>query len=301
MNPYIVKSGDTLSSIAQRNGISLSQLISLNPQFASNPGLIRPGQSVSLNGGGSAVQTQVPQAKTQSQLDSEYATAAAAHPTLAGNTPDALAYASSTGDYSGLVNNQGKPFSSADQTAAVTQATNDISPYYQAQQAKDTGDTTSQLDTTQAGYQKFLGDQAAQFRTDKMAQDQTDANQGVLFSGGRAQRNQNLADSYARAGDYAKTQYGNSIANTARNYGYNYGDQAASGLSQYYNLGGNTYNPNVAQNGVGSSGLSSVYNSNQGFQGTQINAAKAAAQQRAAGLLYNKGNKLVGTGYTNQY
>lgn len=51
---YTVNSGDTLSAIAQKNGMSLSELLSNNPQFQSNPGLIKPGQTVNLNGTPSA-------------------------------------------------------------------------------------------------------------------------------------------------------------------------------------------------------------------------------------------------------
>lgn len=43
-----VKSGDTLSAIARDAGISLNDLLELNPQFQANPNLIRSGQSVNL-------------------------------------------------------------------------------------------------------------------------------------------------------------------------------------------------------------------------------------------------------------
>jgi len=47
---YTVARGDTLSSIASRNGVSLSSLISANPQI-SNPNLIYPGQTIHIPGG----------------------------------------------------------------------------------------------------------------------------------------------------------------------------------------------------------------------------------------------------------
>lgn len=300
MNPYTVKSGDTLSAIAQRNGLTLSQLIALNPQFASNPNLIKPGQVVNLvaSGGGQAVQ---PAGKTQAQVDAEYAAAAASHPVLKGNTPEMITYATTTGDYSGLLNAQGMPFSASDQRAALDQATTDLSPYYQAQQKKETQDTEATLAAKKAAYEKYLADQAIAFQTDKTAQDQSAANQGVLFSGGRLQKLKQLGDTYSANDTYKKTSVGSEIGQTARDFGYKYGDSAANSLSSYFNLGGNTYNPNVASGGVGSTGLSSIYSANQGFQGTEINAAKAAAQKRAAGLLANKGNKLVASGYLNQF
>lgn len=46
----IVKAGDTLSGIAREAGVTLAQLLDLNPQFRTNPNLIRVGQSVTLPG-----------------------------------------------------------------------------------------------------------------------------------------------------------------------------------------------------------------------------------------------------------
>lgn len=45
---HVVRAGDTLSRIAQQNGLTLAQLLALNPQFAANPNKIRPGQEVRL-------------------------------------------------------------------------------------------------------------------------------------------------------------------------------------------------------------------------------------------------------------
>ena len=46
---YTVKSGDTLSAIASRSGMSLQTLLAQNPEYQSNPNLIVPGQTVRLN------------------------------------------------------------------------------------------------------------------------------------------------------------------------------------------------------------------------------------------------------------
>src|SRR5690606_35344586 len=46
-----VRSGDTLSGIAARNGVGLADLLAANPQIR-NPNLIYPGQTVHLPGGG---------------------------------------------------------------------------------------------------------------------------------------------------------------------------------------------------------------------------------------------------------
>ena len=48
---YVVRSGDTLSGIAAAHGVSLARLEAANPQIL-HPDLIRPGQHVSIPGGG---------------------------------------------------------------------------------------------------------------------------------------------------------------------------------------------------------------------------------------------------------
>jgi LysM repeat protein len=45
---YTVRSGDTLGKIAGQNGMSLPQLLALNPQFQGNPNVIQVGQQVNL-------------------------------------------------------------------------------------------------------------------------------------------------------------------------------------------------------------------------------------------------------------
>lgn len=51
---YTVKSGDTLSKIASTQGRTLAELLATNPQYASNPNLIRPGDVVKTGGNATA-------------------------------------------------------------------------------------------------------------------------------------------------------------------------------------------------------------------------------------------------------
>ncbi|MFN8639246.1 MAG: LysM domain-containing protein [Dehalococcoidia bacterium] len=48
MATYTVQSGDTLSAIAEANGITLAEVIRLNPQIA-NPDLIHPGDEITIS------------------------------------------------------------------------------------------------------------------------------------------------------------------------------------------------------------------------------------------------------------
>jgi nucleoid-associated protein YgaU len=49
---YTVVSGDNLTKIARQYGVTLADLLSVNPQFRANPNLIHPGDIVNIPGGG---------------------------------------------------------------------------------------------------------------------------------------------------------------------------------------------------------------------------------------------------------
>jgi len=242
---------------------------------------------------------------TQEQLDAlnkSYADALKTHALAATNTPETILNSYLTGDWSGVSDSTGKPFSLADQQAALASSEAALKPYYEAQTQKDTQDAEALMKQKQLDYQNYLDTQATKFQEDKTTLDQSAANQGVLFSGGRTQKERSLQGAYEKAQAYKQASTGADIASVARDFAYKQGSPAAGGLSQYYNLGGQNYNPGVATGGVTPGGLSSVYNAGgYPFQGTSVVTAKAEAQKRAAGMLWNKGNKLLSTGYTNQY
>lgn len=282
-----------LTQWQQQNGMNSS-----TPGFGTNWG---PRSIAAASGGTAGVQTQGPAAGAPPFTPEEANKALQSHPLSKGNSAEALAYAAETGDLSGLVNEFGQPFSVAEQKAALKQATKDNELYYKALKEKDMADTEAAMAQKQADYQNYLITSGKKFEADKAQADQNAANSGVLFSGGRVQKEKNLQDAYANEQAYTAGNYGRDIASAARDFQYAYGNKAAKGLSSYYKLGGNTYNANTAQNMIGSSGLSSVYNPNQyNWQGTTNVAQKTAANQRAAKYLANKGNKLLASGYSNQ-
>jgi peptidoglycan hydrolase-like protein with peptidoglycan-binding domain len=245
--------------------------------------------------------------ETQEQVDAKYKDAASKNPvinqlTKGGSSLDDIFEALSTGNLGGIKTASGMPFSAKDQQAALKQADEDTKLYYEALQQKEKADTEATLAQKQADYQNYLLNSSQQFEEDKIKADQTAVNNGVLFSGGRYQKEKNLERAYSQDQAYKAANIGRDISNAARDFQYKYGNKEAKGLSQYYKLGGNTFNANVAQGGVGTSGLSDVYKpSAYDFQGTRKTERSTAANQRAAGLLWNKGNKLLATGYNNQY
>jgi hypothetical protein len=218
-----------------------------------------------------------------------------------GNTLDSLMNAVTTGNFTNVKSAYGQPFTLEEQQKAMAQAETDTKAYYDALQQKETQDTEAQLKQSQLDYQNYLATQATNFQKDKTTLDQTAANQGVLFSGGRAQKEQNLQNTYAQDQAYKQASVGGDIGNVARDYQYKYGNDAAGGLSQYYNLGSQGYNPRVATGGVTPGGLSSVYSTGaSNFAGTRRAEKEKSKVDIATGLLKNKGNKLLGTSYLNQ-
>lgn len=243
----------------------------------------------------------------QPYTDAEYEAAVVNHPINAqriakGNTSEALQYAATSGDLSGLVNEYGQPFSLADQQEALKQGMEDNRLYYEALQANDKAETERALAQKAADYQDYLLSSGEKFSQDKSTLDQNAADTGMLFSTARNQKEQKLQKAYEREGASKLASYGRDVTGLAQKYQYQYGNDATNALSQYYSAGQNTYNPNVATGGVGTGSLSSIYNPSQfNFQGTQNVARKAAANVRAAGYLANKGNKLLASGYNNQF
>jgi hypothetical protein len=257
--------------------------------------LLRPGETTAIN----------PSAPTDEEK-------AFVHTTLANNPITAPvitkygtwedAYKASGGDIAKMTDMYGTPFSQEDQTQAMNDASAALDPYYAAETQKDTQDAEASMAKSQADYQNYLQTSGQNFQADKIKQDQNAADQGVLFSGGRKQKEQNLQNAYSTDNASKLADLTANVGNAARDYQYKYGNSNANNLSKYYSAGQNTYNAGVATGGVGNAGLSNIYNvGSSNFQGTNINSAKAAKETRAAGLLWNKGNKLVSSGLNNQY
>lgn len=246
--------------------------------------------------------------KTTEAMNKAISTSVGANPALAHltaqNSPDAILNAYNSGDWSGVVDITGKPFSDEDQKLAVEKANAALSPGFEEQQRYDESVFGRKLEDEKRGYDDYLKTSERNFQADKENLDQNAADRGVLFSGGRFQKEQNLKTMYEQDEKEKAASVGSNIGSVANDFRYKYGDSSVAKptLSQYYQLGSNSYNPNVARGGVTPGGLSSVYSpGGQKYQGTQINANKAATQVRAASLLANKANKIVPYGYQNQF
>lgn len=245
---------------------------------------------------------------TSAAMTSAIGKAVSTNPTVqqyaGNNTSDAIVNAYQSGDWSGVTSLSGKPFTPEQQQAAVAQSSAALAPAYQAQEANDQATTEDSLRTEQEKLASGEKADATTFKTDKNTLDQNAADQGVLFSGSRVQKQNDLRTAYQDRSAAARSAAAENIGSTLRGYQYDYGNNAASKLSDMYRLPGATsYNAGVAGGAVTpSKGLSSVYNpSAYNFQGTKPVAQTAAVQTRAAGLLANKANKLTLSGYNTQY
>jgi peptidoglycan hydrolase-like protein with peptidoglycan-binding domain len=266
---------------------------------SSGPGYWGPKTRAAATGGAtSGANPYTPEQYKQALMENSLTSSYISH----GNTVEQLQNAFETGDFSQMTDENGQPFSTQDRQDALKKAQEMDEAYYTQLKEKETADAESTLAQQQADYQNYLATSATDFAEDKTASDQNAANTGVLFSGARVQKEQSMKNKYDQDQAYKQQAVGRNIADTARDYQYKYGNDAASGLSQYYKLGGNTYNPNVATGGVSSNNLSSIYNPSQNnFAGTRIGEKMATANKKASGLLWNRGNKLLSSGYNNQY
>lgn len=240
---------------------------------------------------------------TQEELDSYYRASALAHPVFQGNSADDLAYAADTGDFSRLYDTNGQPFTAEQQAAALSDAKSALAPGFDAAKQKETQDVEGDIEAKRLSYDNQNRIDQNNFEKDKQTLDQNAADNGVLFSGARYEKEKKLSGLYNANQEYNNATTGNGIAKLARGYQSKYGNDAANSpiLSQYYQVGGNNYNANVTRGGTTPRTLSSVYDPNSSnFQGTEVVKNNANANIRAANLLKNKGNKLLTTGYNNQ-
>lgn len=198
--------------------------------------------------------------------------------------------------------NKGMPFSEADRQAAFDESMKALNPYYEAEQTKATADIESELGTKTRGYEDFLRTTGQDFQKDKTALDQNAADQGILFSGSRVQKEKNLARDYEAKQAKEQADTAADMGNTIRDYEYQYGAKPTTGLSKYFNLGTQTYNPKVSSGGIKRGSLGEIYTPGiAGYQGTKKVEQKTEAEKRAAGLLWNKANKILPASYQNQY
>lgn len=221
-----------------------------------------------------------------------------------GSTPDTILNAYMTGNWSGVTDLTGKPFTDDQQKAAVDAASSALAPGFDATAAYDKSKVESDLNKDASTYSAFQKSDAEQFGKDKNILDKSAADNGVLFSGARAQKNSQLAGDYAARDASARNTAVNSETSTARDYAYQYGSPSAQNLKSLYSLPtGSTFNANVAGGKVTpGNGLSAAYDPNEyGYQGTKRVANNAAVQTRAASLLGNRANKLSLAGYSNKY
>lgn len=211
--------------------------------------------------------------------------------------PDAIFNAFQTGDWSSLTTPTGTPFSKDIQKEAFAQAEKAYKPFFAADQAYQTAGVEDTLQNQQKQFGDFVEQEGQDFKESKQGLDLSAADKGILFSGSRFQKENDLRNTFNKRQEQAAYSTGRNIANTARDFQYQYGNQNANKLSSLYNMPStNVYNANVAQGGVKPSmNMTKAYNPNKfNFQGTTLNTQKAQTQQRAAGLLANRANKLLG-------
>lgn len=168
----------------------------------------------------------------------------------------------------------------------------DISPSYAETQKMATADLASSVAQKQDDYNEYLRTQGLDFQRQKTELDQSAADRGVLFSGGRVQKESQLQSGFEDAQGYRQRTLERGIGSLSRGFEEKFGTAATQGLSSYYQPGRNTYNPNVATGGVGrTGGLSSAYQTVGGIVGSQPNLMLAAGKVAASEALRARKSK----------
>lgn len=296
---YVTKSGALKSFDAADDTAALSAIAGFT-DAAPNGGVIKAPSSSTTTTTSAAGPTAPP---TQAEIAAALAKNPDYQAYSGNNTPAAILSAYQSGDWSGVTSLSGKPFTDAQQQAAVASATSALAPAYNATKEYDTENTEDALSKDASTYAASQKADAEQFTADKNTQDLNAANNGVLYSGGRAQKLQQLSGDYTARDTAARATATDAMTGTARDYAYAYGSPEAGKLSDYYSLpGGQAYNANVAGGKTTKSPtLSAVYSPyNYNYQGTKPAAQSAAVQTRAAGLLANTANKMSLNGYATK-
>ena len=197
-------------------------------------------------------------------------------------------------DLSSITDITGRPFTKKQQQAAVSEAERVFNPGFKAQETFDRSVVEDTLRGQQEDFGQFQKAEEEMFGDRKDQLDQNAANQGVLFSGSRLQKQNDLRNTFQDREAIQRGRTQDNIRTTARNNQFARGNQSARGLSDFYDLPGQSqFNAGVAGGQVNRSGLSSAYNPSEfNFQGTRNVSNTAAVQQRAAGTLKNTARKL---------
>lgn len=104
---YEIRSGDSLSKIAARQGISLDRLLALNPSLESNPDLIKIGDKIRLSAGSPrSLLEMLPSTPSMGGSGSSYDVALSALKELAGNANQSI-YDASQNIQSGIADRFG--------------------------------------------------------------------------------------------------------------------------------------------------------------------------------------------------
>jgi len=197
---------------------------------------------------------------------------------------------------SGITDITGRPFTREQQQAAVSEAERVFNPGFKAQEAFDQSIVQDILRGQQEDFGQFQQAEEEMFEDQKNQLDNSAADQGVLFSGSRIQKENDLRNTFQDREAIQRGRTQDNIRTTARNNQFRRGNENAKGLSDFYDLPGQSqFNAGVAGGQVSRpNSLSSAYNPNEfNFQGRQNIANTAAVQQRAANTLTNTSRKKI--------
>lgn len=211
---------------------------------------------------------------------------------LGDNSLELIYNAIESGDYSGM------PFTAQEAQNVLSQQMAKLEPFYAEQKEKATLDLKDSMGLLKSQFDDYLTGSKEQFIDDKKGQDVNAANQGVLFSTGRAQKLNSLKGAYDRDQEAKRRDVSNRITGMARDYQYNFGNSAMSGLNDYFKLGSQNFDAMTPGGSVSSGGISSFYNpSSANFYGRVNTERETNAKTRASSVLNARARKLLPRNY----
>ncbi len=246
---YTVKSGDTLSKIASDNGMTLQQVLQLNPSLQANPNLIKPGQAITLSAKTTAATPTsdyapgAPTAPGSGAIPSGiYDSTIKTNPFLSDLLKDPATknmYDSLPADLQGIflqtagalgkmvesgkVVNPDIELTPEQNAKLLAQAHSELDPYYQEKLNFLKGDLTKSTSRLMEDYNKGLSREGDNFKQTLDTQAENEAGQGTAFSSGRVNREKRTVNLEQNKLDDALTQATRSGQDTATAFEKNAG------------------------------------------------------------------------------
>lgn len=167
-----------------------------------------------------------------------------------------------------------------------------LAPEYKEYQDYDKSSLENQLGLQQRNFDRYTEGSANNFLQDKNENDVSSAQRGVLFSSSRQNDLNNLQNSYKSDLQAKQDSYETNMKNQLMDYQRTWGTGQMSPLSNYFKMGGQSYDAFTPGGKTQQTGLSSFYNpSSLKLSGTRNQERTTTSAIKAANYFKNMMNQ----------